>query len=529
VVAVLAVAYFQVFLVLGDYGSVWAQPEEFEWREYILMDGGALSTADLARGLNWRIFEYEPRSTRPLSHYFEIVDTKFRAALWAFRVPHPSLSLTWIFLLIVTPVLFFRVLRNLGVPSTLAGMLTALYVANPGTLSLAAVDFRPSKPLANFAIVCALWAASRIRAGDVARRQPTESPFYALCLFMFVSFLFDETALLSFPALLLLFPAVVFRTPVRIVTFFMLPVVTYFAYFRGTPALTVLAGFDLPRLDTYGPAAAATAASSLQRFVINAEVLHDLPDNAVLFLSDMFGLVAPSLSPSPFYAALWTAVVASSCGVVAVAGVRAWRRGWRSAFRGDLTVWRSLALLAAVTFFGNVMLHLVGHRIWGLHWLNTYWPIFWLLFVALALRSTELNPAVAGAAACLIITASVYNFVYANNAFKTFFYYRTVMFEDVLTNRVNRFDIPRADGSALFERTRSIWRGHRYATRIPSIPTELYYLVHDLRLLEPGITHGRTGTLFDGSIATFDLVKEHGTADRYFIVVPSRWARPLLR
>lgn len=526
-VAVLAVAYLQVFLVLGNYGSVWAQPEEFEWREYILMDGGALSTADLRRGLNWRIFEYEPRSTRPLSHYFEIVDTKFRAALWAVRVPHPSLSLTWIFLLIATPALFFRLLRNLSVPSTLAGMITALYVANPGTLSLAAVDFRPAKPLANFAIVCSLWGASRLSAGDAAHRQHTESPFLALCLFMFVSFLFDETALLSFPALLLLFPAVVFRTPTRIVTFFMLPVVTYFAYFRGTPALTALAGFDVPRLDSYGPAAAATAASSLQRFVLNAEVLHDLPDNAMLFLSDMFGLVPPSLSPSRFYTALWTGVVASLSGVAAVAGVRSCRPGWRSAFRGDLTVWRSLALLAAVTFFGNVMLHLVGHRIWGLHWLNTYWPIFWLLFVALALRSTDLNPAVAGAATCLIVTASVYNFVYVNNAFKTFFYYRTVIFEDVLTNRVNRFDIPKADGAALLERTRSIWRGRRYATRIPSIPTELYYLVHDLRLIEPGITHGRTGTLFDGSIATFDLVKEHGAADRYFVVAPSKWARRL--
>jgi hypothetical protein len=525
VVLVLIVAYVQVGLVLSDYSSVWAQPEEFEWREYILMNGPSLSKADVARGLNWRIFEYEPRSTRPLSHYFEIVDTKFRAALWTIAVPHPSLSLTWLFLLAATPMLFFALLRNLAVPAGLAGMITALYVANPGTLSLLAVDFRPAKPLANFAIVCAVWWASRIHASGVVRHPYMDDAFYGLCVFMLASFLVDETALLSFPAVLLLFPAMVFASATRVAAFFALPVVTYFAYFLGVPALSKMAGFDLPKLETYGPAAAATAGSSLRRFVINADVLRDLPTNLLTFLSDMFGLVNPALSRSRLYTALWIAVVLCVSAVVLIACYRAYLRGWRSLVGGDWIVWRSLALLIAVTFFANVMLHLVANPIWGLHWLNTFWPIFWLLFIALALRSTDLNAALATAATCFIITASVYNFTYVNNAFKTFFYYRTVVFQDVMTNRVNRFDIPREDGAALFEKTRSIWREHKYATRISSIPAELYYLVHDLRLIEPGITHTRTGTLFDGRVPAFDLLKEHGAGDKYFVVMPSRWAR----
>jgi hypothetical protein len=99
--------------------------------------------------------------------------------------------------------------------------------------------------------------------------------------------------------------------------------------------------------------------------------------------------------------------------------------------------------------------------------------------------------------------------------------------EDVLTHKVNRFAIPPSDEAALRERTRAIWKSHEYAGQITGVPTELYYLLPDLRLIEPGVTHDRQGTLFNGHVAAFDLVKEHGPKDEYFVVRPAGWERHL--
>jgi hypothetical protein len=509
--------------VLTDYGSVWAQPEEFSWREYILMDGTSVSQADFVKPLNWRIFEYEPRSTRPLSHLFEIVDTKFRVALWNLFTPHPSLSLTWVFLLVLTPLLFYKLLCNVEVQPRLACAITALYVGNPATLSLLVVDFRPAKPIASFAIVCSLYWASRIHRARNDRFDPPNDSFYGLCAFMLTSFLFDETAVLSFPAVLLLFPGIVFRNVARGVAFFALPVLTYFAWFWWIPLLTIQAGFDAPRLATYGPVAAATSRSAVQGLLLNPDVLRDLPTNATLFLSDLFGLVDPGLSRSREYTLLWAGGVLCIGVVILLVGVAIVRSRGRFLLRRDL--WQSLLALLAVTFFANLTLHLVENRLWGLHWLNTFWPIFSLLFLGVVLKPVDLHPLFLAAAASVIVTASVYNFTYVNNGFKSFFYYRSVSFVDVLTHKVNRFELARADGDGLLERTRAIWRGHADATRLQAIPTELYYLVHDLRLIEPGITHAREGTIFDGSVATFDLARQTAREDDYFVVSPSQWAR----
>src|SRR5262247_2605472 len=132
---VLLYVYVRVALLLTNYNVVWAQMEELNWREYILSNGISLTSDDWTKPLNWQVFEYAPRCTRPLSSYVETLDTKLRAALWKVMVPHPSLSITWILSLLITPWLFFRLLRNLEVDSNIAILATALYVGNPGTLS----------------------------------------------------------------------------------------------------------------------------------------------------------------------------------------------------------------------------------------------------------------------------------------------------------------------------------------------------------------------------------------------------------
>ena len=517
--AVVLFTYARIGLLLINYNAMWVQPEEFNWREYILTQEVSSATGYVSMALNWRVFEYEPRITRPLSHVFEIINTKFRAWLWKALPPHPSLSLTWFFILGLSPLMFFGLLRNLGIERSLAGMITALYLANPGTLSLAAVDFRPSKPLANFAIVCALYWASLLNkrsANDAGRADRNFLSFSLLCVFLFLSFLVDETALLCFPAILVFFPGQVFSSIKRTICFFALPPVTYLAYFHWIPKITALAGFELPRLGNYAPAAALVGWSNIPK-LFGAAVLGDLHVNLRLFLSDTFGLVDPRLSRSWFYTVLWFAVTACLCMVGTKIIVSLYRNGRRGISWLSL---QSLAALIGATFFANVTLHLVENRVWGLHWLNSYWPIFFWIVLAVVLNTVELNRVFAGVATALVVMASVYNFIYVNNAFKQFFYYRTVVFEDVLVHKVNRFDIPTRSDSELFRKTLAIWRDQRYEAAFKGIPTELYYVVHDLRLNEAGRSEAQQWSVFDGHVLEFDMVRDE--SGKFFRVVPSK-------
>ena len=136
----LAVVYLWVLPRCLSYQNAWMEPEEFRMKTFLLKTGPALNSGDLKTGLDWKVFEYKPRCTRPLSSYFEIMDTKFRSWAWRFVCPHPSLSLTWIFSLVLAPLLLFRLLRNLGASPNTGLALTAYYLATPGLMPGAAED-----------------------------------------------------------------------------------------------------------------------------------------------------------------------------------------------------------------------------------------------------------------------------------------------------------------------------------------------------------------------------------------------------
>ena len=154
-----------------SYQNAWVEPEELHIKSCILKTGTDLNPADIKQGLFWQFFEYKPRCTRPLSSYFEIVDTKFRCWLWHFICPHPSLSLTWIFSLFLAPLFLYLLLRDLGISLNTAAALTAFYLATPGVLSFEAMLFRPAKPMTNFAIILCLFLASLLKKRYLRYRQ----------------------------------------------------------------------------------------------------------------------------------------------------------------------------------------------------------------------------------------------------------------------------------------------------------------------------------------------------------------------
>src|SRR5688572_10480605 len=300
--------YAKIALLLTSYSVVWVQPEEFNWRESILKGGTSLTAHDVRGAFNWELFEYAPRSTRPLSSYLEIVDTKLRVLLWRVIPPHPSLSLTWLPLLVVSPWLFYKLLRNLGISNATAALTTALYLGNPATLSLLAVDFRPAKALANCAIVACLYWASRIQKSRAQKTADRPRSAALLWIFMFGSFFLDETALLSYPAVVLFFPSVAFgRRCDAIITGF-LPIATFVAWFYWIPRLTVLAGWPRPTLGQFDPVSSWMGMTAI-RNVFQPRWFGDWAINLKIFLSDTFGLVDPRLAATASYFALWLAVI----------------------------------------------------------------------------------------------------------------------------------------------------------------------------------------------------------------------------
>ncbi|MBI2060743.1 MAG: hypothetical protein HYT87_13320 [Nitrospirae bacterium] len=540
--------------MLTNYSFVWTQPEEFNYREYILADGLQLGWRDILKVFDWQTFEFTPRTTRPLSSLIEIVDTKLRVWLWQFVLPHPSFSITWGLLLFVNPFLLYKLLRGLGIGKALSVMVASLYLTHPATLSLLAVNFRPAKPVANSAILlCLVLASSCNQLSRSARSSNVGSSrqavlFGSLCLILLTSLFFDETAFLSFIAVPLLFPRIFFPRIGRTLLYGSIPLVAFACYLKLFPILAQRAGYSGEGLDRYAEITRITGdpvvtgltqlsegnhhsladlAAPISRFVSTLwrNVGGDFPTNVVIFFSDTLGLVSPYLPKSWLYLPLWSGTLLLALWAVITMMVQRRRGEWGSGSLMASDVYSvetaSAVLLVVVTLCANVLLHVVGNHVWGLHWLSTFWAIFFYLFAALWLNRAKMRLPIVGLLSIFIMSASFYNFIHVNNAFKMFFYYRTVEMSEVWNHKTNRFTVPFSSAATNYRLTRLIWESHENRDSIQGIPAELYYLVHDLRLVPPGTTYPKTyGNFSDGHIATFTLERSTGIARKYFGTIP---------
>lgn len=398
--------------------------------------------------------------------------------------------------------------------------------------------------MANFAILLCLFLASKINSrlidpGKNSRRSVNpETSFYLLCIVMLVSFMFDETALISYAVIPLFFPRVVFGGTKKVILYAAIPLATFCCYFKLFPWFSALAGYPNKSLFSttgyfsfiHSPAGAlhaANIASTTGELIAKAKAIitSDLFTNIKIFISDISGLVNPALSKSILYYFLWsiTVTLLAIMAVLAVMkSVRILRRG--EPFFNNLHFsvgFASAAALVLVTLFANTLLHLVDNHIWGLHWLNTFWAIFFFITAAFIINKAGFNRWLVAAAAIAIMSTSYYNFVYVNNAFKNFYYYHSIDINAVWTHKANRFDVPLENSLALYAMIRFIWKENGRQTVIRSIPTELYYLAHDLRLISPGTSYAKEEYVFDGYVKTFSLEKQNPPGG-FFIAVPEK-------
>ena len=193
-----------IFFVLLNYDLSWMNAEKCLTHRWILSNGHSWRVEDFGRALNIEAIEFDPhRLSRPLSNLCEVINAKFRANLWDYIPPHPSLSFLWPLFFIVLPVCLYRFFVNVGCNAELALGGCMLYMATIGYLGPIVMLFHPAKSLANLCGVVTLWVASVVCCAPKPRGWWWMLP--SLMLSMLATFLSDETGVFFYVVILCLF------------------------------------------------------------------------------------------------------------------------------------------------------------------------------------------------------------------------------------------------------------------------------------------------------------------------------------
>ena len=462
---VVLLVYIYIFGFLLTYHHSWVHPEAYGLKKHIVECGMGKDISSYKHIFNYEVFEHGPRLTRPLSSFFEIVDTRFRIWLWRRISPHPSLSLTWLFSFGFSPLFLFLFLKNIRIKTNIGLAAVSLYLMSPGTLSYSVMLFRPAKAMTNFSILLCSYLASCLFKKIYANNQsikgdkdPLMVPYLVLILIMFFSFFWDETALLVFPAVLFFFPSLL-KDKRRALLFVSLPLLTALFYFLIIPQLTKLAGFSRPDFLTYNllDIDAGFWARFSKYFFLNS---------SLLFL-DSLGLAPLSLQ-APWYAkVLMTLNVVGLISLMAILGRKIfWALIQGKADRENV---REIVLWAGWLFFlclFHSSLMAVSNYIWGLYWYGSYWPVFFVIFIAILF--TRIRVYRGFILTCLIIVLINQGIVFqeTNRVYKKYHYYlyAPVFISYLFLGDLKRFDPATASsfsGEQLKGYIRDFWNGHR--------------------------------------------------------------------
>ena len=461
------------------------QPEEFLIKSYVLENGRALNGEDLRRGLNWNKFEFVPRPTRPLSSYFEIIDTKFRSWLWQYVPPHPSLSLTWIFTLGLTPLALFYFLRSLRIEPNIALSAVAYYLSTPAVMSCVFMLFRPAKAMTSCGIVlCLLWAAC-IHKKYLWDERQRDVPIFQYVIFLtavFINLFWDETALILYPALFFFYPRLVLDKK-RIVWFLSLPVLVGAAYFYFIPTLTVLAGWAWVDLSSY----------DMFRKAVFTLPLKSVMTNVWLLFSENYGLIYPS-AQMPKVLCIFVYLNWAWLLFVVVRVID----NLKAAQDFKKLIW----WLSAIVLSAGVHAYLVSvtNGVWGPYYYGAFTSIFFAIGLAKLLELSKMDRFVWLSGMLIVIMILWTNFFAVNKVYKALHYYpaRAGDIGYIYTGEVDRYDPGEVFGfldGKLKSAAYDYWMYRRTHGREPDsweLPKELLWMAFEIN---PGKYHF-TGDFF---------------------------------
>ena len=464
------IVFIPLFL---SYDRVWVLPEEFYFKTVVLTHGPALQLNDLKLGLNCMGFENAPRLSRPLSSYFEILDTKFRCWLWHYVLPHPSLSLTWIFSFIGTPLLLYRLLRYWKVSVNTAMAMTAFYLMTPEVMSCAVMLFHPGKPMAHFFMVFCLYQASQLQKGFLDQDKPIPVIDYIyFWLLSALSFYWDETMWVILPALWVLFPRVIAGKKVYLWAWLSLPFVTVFFYFKAIPFLMVLAGYDYADLLKF-----KASFPVLSNFPLS--FLKNLPGNAKSLVVDTMGIMVPDVFKASSWIKICFGAALAAWGVV---GFYLWKAKWR---------WDGLVLFLGglILFFNYLITIIATGGVWGPYYYGTFWSVFFVIGLGLWIQRSSISRFVLTVCFFPIFLSMFYCFSAINTVYKKYHYYpyNPRGISQYFAGQKSFFDpdqTPRFSGDEIKRHIQSYWLASKQNLPFnkPSpLPRELYWLVLEMQ------------------------------------------------
>jgi len=203
------VAGYIFAFILFDFSKNWIHPElpALSYAK-VLRYGHAPSFRDLHLMFDMHSFNFAPRP-RVLSHLQEIWNIKFRTVLFDMVPPHPSFSLNWAWLLVISPLCLFLFLKNTfkNIQTALIGVI--IYISSASVLSGLCMMFRPAKVLVISFSLIAFWLISTMRhESGPGRDQNAWMPrrFLLLSVVLLAGFLSDEVFIATYLTIPLLFP-----------------------------------------------------------------------------------------------------------------------------------------------------------------------------------------------------------------------------------------------------------------------------------------------------------------------------------
>lgn len=259
--AVFVVVCIFILTLLLDYGRTSMQKEYLSFPsvrdgtsagfiDNAVANGSYLQFQDFLRGFDVLSFESDNPRVRFVSNLFLLLNVKLRIWLWNYLPPHPSFSFTWVFSLILSPIVLYRLILNLSGEKRAGWIGLSIYFISIGFLSGILWLFHPAKPLTNFLTLLCFLLASRIERypqTPVGASGKVGRSFITMLVVMLTAFFTDETAWFLFFIIPVLFPSIFLIEGKKLLflsSYILLGIGFVIFLMYGAPLLAAPFGFD---------------------------------------------------------------------------------------------------------------------------------------------------------------------------------------------------------------------------------------------------------------------------------------------
>ena len=420
----LIIVYFFFLPQLLSYDQAWMNPEEFVIKSYILENGRTFGIGEFKKAFNWEALEFAPRPTRPLSSCFEIIDAKFRSWLWRYLPPHPSVSLSWFFSLVLTPWLLYLFLRNLNVGFNTAVWAICIYLLTPAVLGSIVMLFRPAKIMTNFFMILCLFVGSLIQKNQHEGKEVSWKQVLFLTALVFISLFWDETAFLIYPAIFVFYFSI-FRKRIHFITFLSVPILMLLFYYYVIPYLTVQVGSPRPYLNSY-------FIFDKISFVYIMNLGSVIYQNSVLLILDTAGIVPVSKAASIVIKILsWSALVSWIFILFCI----------KKSFSFRKSIPWLLAAVILILFYAVSLA--ISNGVWGPYYYGNFWSLFFSILLCQFIKGEDSGNSFRLTFCAFIICLNLFCcFMETNQIYKKWHYYpyHPLKIMDLFKNKIQRFD-----------------------------------------------------------------------------------------